>query len=306
MANEISYATFLSNGGRVARVLSDALHVNLYDPSGLRALMDFKPFNGMGSATMNITKVTRGAAMAAASSEISGGASNTLLTTGNYDLTAARYILKMQPSDLFQITGGPVDVDYVTGVLVESLDLTLTNLLTALFANISSSVGTSGQNLSVNNWFDAIYTLNLALNGTDIAAVLHPQQVNDLIESARGETGPMQYRTDAQGILSPPGVGFRGSFAGVAIYSCDSVATANGGADRDGCMFSRGAFAYTLASVSQMGQMIDPADIIIGTDEMWVERDRDAPNGLTSLFANSYPATAEQEDARAVRIVTDA
>ena len=38
----------------------------------------------------------------------------------------------------------------------------------------------------------------------------------------------------------------------------------------------------------------------------FVEIDRDAGNALTALFLNFYPAVAEQEDLRAVKITTDA
>ena len=91
MANEVSYASLLSAGGRVARILSSLLHTNLYDPTGLRALMTFIPYSPMGSSTMNVTKVTRGSVMAAATTELSSGFANTALSTGNYDLAVARY-----------------------------------------------------------------------------------------------------------------------------------------------------------------------------------------------------------------------
>jgi hypothetical protein len=306
MANEISYATYLSNGGRVARLLSSRLHELLYDPTGLRFLMTQLPWGGAGSDTSNVTRVARGLVMAAASSEISGGFSNTLVTTTNYDCTVARYGAVLQPTDLFRITGGPIDVEYLIGILAQSLDLTLTDLLTGLFANVAGNVGTSGVDLSTDDFFDAIYYCNLKLNPRALSAVLHQQQVNDLIESCRGETGPMQWRSDAQGLLTPPGVGFVGQFAGVTIYQSDSVPLTGGSTDRRGCMFSEGAFAYQLAPVSAMQPMIDPADIIVGTPEMFIERNRDAANGMTSLIVNAYPGVAEQEDLRAVRITTDA
>ena len=305
MANEVSYSTLLSNGGRVSKVLSQLLHESLYDPTGLRALMKFIPYSPMGSSTMNVTKATRGAVAAAASSETSGGFANTALTTGNYDLVIARYGLVMKPTDLMKLTGGVLNVEYIISILTESLDLTLTDLLTALFANIAGNVGTSGADLSVDDFFDAIYYLNLQNNPAGFAAVLHPQQINDLIESVRSEAGPMQWRSDAQGLLTAPGVGFRGQFAGVAVYQSDSVATANAGADRQGCMFGD-AFAYTLAPVSSMDPMINPADIVVATSEMFVERSRTAADGLTALIANFYPGTAEAEDLRGVKITTDA
>lgn len=306
MANETSYAALLSAGGRVARVLSDAIHENLYDPVGLRSLMTMVPFGAGGSATTNITKVTRGLAAAAASTEVSGGFSNTLPTTGNYDVTVARYGAVIQPSDLFKITGGALDVPYILGMLMQALDLTLTDLLCALFANVAGNVGTSGADMTVDDFFDAIYYLNLQNNGAELAAVLHNQQVNDLIESVRGETGALAFRADAQGLLQVPGVGFRGQLAGVAIYQSDSCALANTNADRRGCMFAPGAFSYQLAPVGAMDPMIDPADLVFQTDEMFIERSRDSANALTSFLLNFYPGTAEAEDLRAVRITTDA
>lgn len=309
MANEVSLATLQSNGGRVAKILSDKFHIVLYDPSGLRALMDFRPFNGP-TATMSTPKLTRGNVAAAASSEISGGASNSAITTGNFDLTYARYLLRVQPTDLFVMTsvGAGINLDVLLSILTESLDLTLTDMLTALFAGVSGNVGTSGADLTVDNIFDGIYTLNLANNPSALMAVLHNQQVNDLVESIRGESGALQFRTDAQGMLKPPGVGWRGRFLEVDFYQSDSVATANAGADRQGAMFSAGAFGYTLGPVGPIlqSQMVNGADIVVSTEEMFVERDRDAGNAMSSFIVNFYPGTVEQEDARAVKVTTAA
>lgn len=300
---EISYATILSAGGRVARVLTDSLHESLYDPVGLRSLMNQVPFGAAGSATTNITRVTRGSVAAAASTEVSGGFTAAVPTTSNYDITVARYGLVYEPTDLFHITGGALDLDYLLGMLVEALDLTLTDLLCALFANIAGSVGTSGADMTVDDFFDAMYYLNLKNNGTDIAAVLHGQQINDLIESVRGETGALQFSADAQGLLKMPGVGFKGQLLGIPIYQSDSVT--GDGANRTGCMFAGGAFAYQLAPVNAMDPMVNPADLILQSPEMFIERDRDADNGKTQLLLNFYPGTAEAEDLRACRIVTD-
>lgn len=306
MANEVTYASLISAGGRISPVLSALLHVLLYDPVGLRSLMTFTPpTNGMGAAGQNITKLTRGTVMAAASSETSGGGSNSAVTTSNFTLTMARYYAKIQASDLMQITGGPVDLATILSILMETLDLTLTDLLVALFANIAGSVGTSGVNLSVDNIFSAMFYLNLQNNPAQMVCVLHNQQINDLVDSVRGETGPFQFRTDAQGLLGPTGVGFRGQLLGVAFYQSDSCPLANGNADRRGCMFTEGAFRYTLGRPA-LDMMVNPSDVLAATPEMWIERARDADNALSTFLVNAYPGTAEQEDLRAVRIETDA
>jgi hypothetical protein len=308
----LTYADYV-NKGRIAAVLSAALHENLYDGSSLRAMMTFHPYSAGGSTTMNVTTTTRGYAMAAASSETSGGFSVLDPTASQFQLTIARYGLFMRPTDLFRITqpGSPFDVDYAVGMLSESLNLTLTDLLCGLFANVSGGVGTTTVNASTDDVYDAIYTLMLANAGaSDIMAVLHGQQCNDVMQAIRGEGGAVQLRQDTQAAVVASGIrsgdGYRFSFAGVDFHQCDSVPTANGGADRQGAVFVPGAFGYTLGNVSQMDPNIDPADIILGTSEMFIERSRDAQNAQSDLIANSYPGVVEQEDARAVKFTTDA
>lgn len=309
MANEVSFATLLSNGGRVAAMIGDQVHLNLYDPTNLRGLMTLYTMAGP-SSVQSVAGLTRGYTAAAASSEISGGASNTALTTTNKDITVARYLLQMAPTDLFALTspGAPINVATVADVITESMDLTLTSLLTGLFSGISTNVGTSGADLTVTNIFSAIFALNLNNNPAQLAAVLHNQQINDLMSSIRGEGGAIQYRADAQGVLSTKGVAARFRFLEVDFYQSSRVATANAGADRQGAMFSAGAFGYKLGNVDEIINqgMVNPADILIRSPEMFIERSRDAANGLSKMILNFYPGVAEIEDLRAVAITTDA
>ena len=308
MANEISNATLVTNGGRISAYVAQQFHQNLYDPASLRGLMTYMPNSGPG-ATARVTGITRGYAAAAASTEISGGASNTLLATNYKDITKARYLLRMQPTDLMALTapGSPVNVDLIVNVLLESLDLTLTDLLCGMFPSIGGNVGTSGVDLSVDNIFSAIYTLNLNNNPAQLAAVLHNVQINDLMGSIRGEGGAIQYRADTQGALAPKGVAARFRFLEVDFYQSDSVPEANTAADRQGCMFSAGCFGYDLGMVDGIiaQNMINPADILLRTPEMFIERSRDAANGMSALYANFFPGVVELEDLRGVKITTD-
>jgi hypothetical protein len=308
MANEVSNASFVTNGGRVAHILAPLVFEQLWDPADLRALMTFVPYDVVGSATVRATLDAVPGALSAASSETSGGGSNSAYTTGKFDLTVARYLRIYQPTDLFGISGGPIDAVHVARRLSIGAGLTITDLLCAMFANIANSVGTSGVNLSVDNLYSAQFQLNSSLASGPYACVLHPVQMNDFRSSLRAEPGAIQFVPATADMLATKGPGFQGSWNGIEFYQSDSVATANASADRDGCMFAAGAFAYTLAPVmSRLGPAhIDPDDIIVDVGELMVERSRDAANGMTSFIANMYPATAEKEDLRAVRIVTDA
>jgi hypothetical protein len=312
MANEITEALLETNGGRIGQVLSALVLEQLYDPSDLRSLMQFIPWSVQGSDTMRITLDAVPGAYSAASSETSGGGSNSAYTTGKVDLAVARYLRIYQATDLFAVTGGPVTVANIAAKLSQGVGLTITDLLTALFPNVANSVGTSGVNLSVDNIYSAQFQLNSSnvprAPGSGWACVLHPVQINDLVTSLRSETGAMQWQAATAEMLSAKGPGFQGMWNGIEFYQSDSVATANAGADRDGCLFGFGAFAYSLAPIRSIPgqQMIDPDDLVVDADIFMVERSRDAPNGMTSFIGNFYPATAEREDLRAVRIVTDA
>lgn len=309
MANEVTNTSLVSTGGRLSKVLSPYVHTLLYDPVGLRGLMDFRPETADGSATVNVTKLTRGSAAAAASSETSGGASNTALTTTNYDLTVARYLLKLQATDLFALTGGPIDIDTIMGILEEAVELTYTDLLCALFPNIAGNVGTSGSPLTVDNVFDGLYYLNMQNNGPSAVAVLAPRQINHFRESLRAEGGASQWREDVSQMIGAGvgGVGFQGRIFNTSFYQSDSVGLANANADRQGCLFTRGAFAYRFGSVSRiLATMINPGDVLMSTPEMFIERVRDGANGMSSPYLNFYPAVAEQEDLRGVKVTTSA
>lgn len=306
MANEVTFADLVSNGGRLQKYLSPLVHATLYDPTGVRALMTQYGAENPGAATLNVAKVTRGLAMSAASTETSGGFSNAAVTTGNFDLTIARYGLKVQATDLYQVTstGTALNVPYLLGMLQESLDLTLTDLMTAAFANLANNVGTSGADMTFDDFMDGKYFLNLQNNGAQLAAVLHPQQINDLEESLVGLGGAVQFRQDVQRLF-PVGPGFKGNLVGVDVYQSDSCALANTNADRRGAMFAAGCYAYRLGMVD-MGLMVNPFDIVVATPELFIERIRDGANAMTTFQVNSYPAIAEAEDLRGVRITTDA
>lgn len=307
MANEITEAAFTSNGGLVSEVLSDMLVELVYDKSALADVVERIPWDVVGSKTKAIPQAPVGDAMAAASSETSSGFSNTAFTTSEVTLSIARQGLVYQPTDLWQLAGPNPNLDFVAGRLAGALVLRLTDQIAGLFASVSSSVGTTTVDMSVDDFYDAIFALNLANNAGPLTAVLHGQQVNDLLTSIRSEAGPGEHRADAQDALGAlPGWGFKFRFLNVDVYQSDSVATANAGADRDGCMFSQGAFGYTVADPRMVDPLLNPGDVFLMTPELWIERARDQINGMTQLISNAYTGVVELDDSRAVRIITDA
>lgn len=305
MADEITFSGLSSTGGRISAVLSALVRQQLYDATDLRSVMTLIPWSSVGSDKMDVTLDAVPGAFAAASSETSGGLSNSAYTTSKFSLQVARYARQYQVTDLFGITGGPIDLDRVVNKLVEGAGLTMTDLLCNLFNSLSNSVGTSGVDLDVDTIYDALFQLNTSNASGPYTAVLQAQQMNDFRSSLRGETGAIQFREATAETLQARGPGYQGDFLGIRFYQSDSVAKINTNADYSGAMFVDGCFAYTMAPVRALQAYIPEDNIIVDAGEVLVELDRDAGNAMSTCIANMYPAVVEVEDARGVEIVSD-
>ena len=314
MANEVTNASFVTNGGRTAEILAGIVQEALYDPTDVRSTALFVPWLAAGSATLEALVDAAPGPGAADSSEIASGASNSAYTTSGKQITVAGYTRQYQISDLFGVTAGAgqVDASRIAMKLERSLTLTLTDLITALYSGFANTVGTSGVNLSTSDMYSAMYQLinsNVPFGPTSpVFAVLHPQQFVDFMSSLRGETGSDSLQVDTAQQLRFSGPGYKGVWKGVQIFTSDSVATANAGADRAGAMYGLGAIAYTLGDVRPLvGLHIPAEDALMVTPEMIIERRRAAVSDpLSTLVAHMFPGVVELEDLRGVGIVTDA
>lgn len=305
MANEVTHSLLQTNGGQTASFLSSQLRPQLYDPTDLRAICTYTPFEAnMGSDTMDVTKDAVPGAAAAASSEISGGGSNSAYTTGRFSHAVARYLRFYQWSDLPGITGGPISSNVIMANLLQGVSLTYTDLITALFPALTAGVDTTGVALDV----DGIYDCQFALNANSVPGpyyvVLYPTQFNHFQESLRSVGGAHQWQPATAEMLAAKGPGYKGSWNGIEFWQADSVTAVNTAADSSGAMFGQGAFEWTYGPVGGILQNINPGDVMFATPEMFIERSRDAENGLTRPILNFYPGVVTRETARAVEIIT--
>jgi hypothetical protein len=309
VANEVTHALLQTNGGQISAVMTDMLIAQLFDPTDLRQLMRFDDLDGIvGSDTGNITQDAVPQPAAAATSETVGGQSNTAYTTSQYQHTWARYVLQYELTDLLGINGGPVQMQQVIDNLNQSIGLTLTDLLCALFPALANDVGPgTGNDLTVDDIYSAQFQLNSQSVPGEFACVLHPVQINDFQTSLRSETGAQQFVPATADMLALRGPGFKGSWNGINFFQSDSVTLVNSSADRSGAMFGMGCFAYTLRSWRRLLQgQLAPAEILADFGIGFVERDRDATNAMTTAILNMYPSVVEAEDLRGVEIISDA
>lgn len=307
MADEIRNSGFITNGGRAAESILPGWHQVLYDPADIRSTLVMYPFPG-GSDVTSITKMPAPPTAAAVSSEISGGTSNTAFTTSEVQLTLVGQQVQVQVTDLMRITAatGQIDTEAIIAWMSNCLALRLTDQAAALLASFATSVGSgSGDAMTVDHFFSALYKLNLSFNAADrIALVMAAKSMNEFVESLRGEGGALQYQADAADFLRAKGPGYKGSFQGVDIWQSDSV-TNTGGAYKNG-MYAYGALGYQLGPIERLvGMHINPADVVFSAPNFIVERGRDAVNNMSTFYAKFYSAVVEVEDLRGVLVNVD-
>lgn len=309
MAN-IDFAA-LSGNARVSAVLHQMIQMKLADKASLwrhPAITYFGNLSASGSTALQVPVVGLGGTDVMAAVSDGSSVSNTSITSSAATITIARQALRYDLTDLAKLTnpiagGMGVGIEGLAESMVTAAEMRFTSMIAALASGVSTSVGTSGNDLSVATFYSAIFGLQLTANEPVFTAILHPQQLNDLMSSLRSETGPGQYLAATQEQLNAHGPGLRGSLFGVDLFSSTKIPTANAGADYAGVMFSKGFCGYADGSpvpVQGAGGVILPA----GTPFV-VELERDAAAGITKIVGNYYVGVAEIEDLRAVQIISD-
>ena len=117
--------------------------------------------------------------------------------------------------------------------------------LLASASSFTNSVGTSGADMTENDFLSAIYTLELGNGKGPFVAVLHPYQVSNLRRAIAASTGAVW------GGPSTPAadLGSLGTLYGVDIVQSTNCASVNVNADRMGVMMPLGnqsGLAYVL------------------------------------------------------------
>ena len=306
MANEV-YFSGLSGNARVAAILNQFVVTKLTDTASLvnhPSITQLRSMNGSGSTVVQVPVVSWGANAMASVAE-NATVSNTALTTTNANITIARQALRRQISDLAMLTatGIPLDVtlDNIAADMVLAYNKRVTTMIAALSSGFSTAVGSTTVDLTVANFYAAIFGLQLNSADGMFTAILHPQQINDLISSLRSETGPGQYLATSQDQVQAKGPGFRGNLFGVDIFASANVPTATSGADYLGMMIAPGAIGVATATAAPVmgGQTLASQSPIV------VELERDASSGSTIVVGSAFVGVAELDDLRGVGILSD-
>lgn len=115
--------------------------------------------------------------------------------------------------------------------------------LAALFTGFSTSVGTSGSDMTVANFVEGIAKLDTANARGRKVCVLDDQQAFDLRAAVAASTGTVfaNAAQNLQSVLNANNAGYVGELFGVPIWLTNLTTTANTNADVVGAMFIDGA-----------------------------------------------------------------
>lgn len=307
MANEISVASMVSDGALAAYVVGDYRARNARPDDLRQALERREHVPNSGSGTARTALYDDDFTFTSASSEVSGGASNTDPDWGYFDLTPQRKLLKFTLTDLEAGVRGPNGADpaLFVGIMLRATGKTITDMVCAAAAAVTEEVGDSAQPMSVDFIMDAKGQLDSTGTPGPYHAVMTSRAFTELQESARGEVGILSWQEATAEVVSATGGTYKGMIAGVNVWVSDRVDTTDAGATAQNFMFGGGGFAYKEAPViTYMADALAANAAVLDLGPLAVELDRDANNGLTSLIGNYYPAVALIQDSAVVRIET--
>ena len=222
-------------------------------------------------------------------------------TFGSTQITVVRKGLRYTPTDLAKLTDatGVINAQRFARSMFVGATETLVSMIAALGGGFSQTAGTSGADMTVQDFLDAKgVLLDNNVNGP-LCAILHPRQFTDWTNDlALNGSGSLVYHPAAPDLLAKTGDSYKGNFAGVDIFTTTRVPASGG--NRQGMMFGRGAIVWADGSAP----MDDAANqVMLG--RLLFERERHAAFGTTDWVGQLYLGVAEGIDLAGVGIITD-
>jgi len=294
-----------ANGIRLAYALQNEVLFQLADLSNLQTAVGVTFIGDIGKTNSDTTRVAL-SNMGAKTPFVSiGDGVEVTSTTPSFvasDITVGRAALRYDVTALAAGSGmGLNPLDLAKG-LVQSGEAYLQSVITGTFAAATLTAGTSGVDMSVDDFFDAMFKLETASNTGPFGMVLHSTQFNDFRSSLRSESNnALSFLGATADMLKAKAPGYVGSIGGVEIYKSNYVTST--GTDYIGAMMSLGAVGWNMGSLTPI-ETNDGRLLPAGTP-MVVEQQRDSSKDLNEYVGNMYVGAGIIDADRIVKIVTD-
>lgn len=291
---------------RLATALDAALRVILHDEASLRttgSILNLGSINGTGAAasTIRYAGLDGFDPFQNAGGEVAPVAETAFATT-SAQIAVERAALRRDISDLAVMTGLANDVDpaRLAQSMVGGYEQYFNILAALAVGSLTTSVGAAGVDMTVDDFYDAMFALEIASVPGPYWCLLSPDQIANFQESLRAEGGAAQYMPATAEMLQIKGQGYAGNFLGVDIFKSDKVFV-DGAGDAHGGMWGLGCMAY------KTGTVVNPTGGFVTSpgSEIVVEFERNANEATTEIVGHGYLGLSVIEDARGVQIVTD-
>ena len=294
---------------RLAAALDARLEMLLADTAGVRmtgAVRFYGTVDGTGSDTKRVRQAgLAGTDVFAATAAEDTDVAETALTDGSADIAVVRAALRRDLGGLAWTTGFAEDItpEALARSMVISYERYFNSLVNTAIGTLSTTVGGgAGVDMFVDDFYDAMFTLQLASVMGPFFCMLHPRQVADFQESLRAEGGAIQWRENTAELLGIKEPGTVGTFNGVTIFQSTDIAAAAGA--HTGGMWGDGAIGYATGTVPvPVGS--GTTQIVTADGAISVEFQRNASSDTTEIVGNAYVGVSEIQDGKGVGIVTD-
>ncbi len=289
MANEVTFSGLSGNYTYTYRLLRDSLVAALYENA--QNILPFLIRKSIAGFESDSERFPKAPALAAAALTDGSDAANTAYTPTQITLTVGEVGLLLTLTDLANFSS-ITDIQQLGFEAGNAVAEKLITDIAALGSGFSNSVGSTGSDLTEQQFRDAKTTLIIQKIPGPYAALLYPQQVNDLegsigsTISAASTTGTSA-RAETNDMSMGPSMD-HGTFFGVRILSSSTVPSVAAGADSAGFVFGGGR--------------------ALGYVEKWAirpELERDASLRASEVMVTAAYAVGEIDDLSGVGIITD-
>jgi hypothetical protein len=218
------------------------------------------------------------------------------------DVTIAPYSKRYAVEDFMRfLVDGKLNAAAFAADLAIAYAQTLLYLLANIGDGFTSTCGSTGVNAAWSDIVDGKTKLALYKAAGPMLGLLHPQQWGDLETASLSLGGAAQHEDGLIGVVAL-GLGqYKGRVMGVDWFVTSHVPTANGGADRGGCIVTPGALVY--------GDVEYPTEAdpnMMGLGRAMLERVRQGTYGQTSWMEHALLGGAMGIDRAGVSVITDA
>lgn len=309
MANEILFSN-LSGDIRLAAMISQELHLLIRDTGNLRntPYMQYAgSVNGTGSNVVRMRKIGLYGRDSFSAVAENVAATNTALTEGHADITAARQSLMYSITDEATLTAfgsSPNEASpfNLAASIAASYNTRFAELTATAAASFTQDVGANSA-MTVSRFFSAMYQLEQADSNLGApppyVAVLHSKGLAELQNSLRAETANLISRDRDAADLLKAKESYAGQLFGVDIYRSSHVPSSGVPAVLQNFMMGIGAMAYADGTP----QIVGASETMV-MDKVTIEISRVPEQALSQVIGHCYLGCSIIEDARGCRLTS--